>query len=446
MDIASFEIEFDKRGNLFEPHRLQAAIDGLAAGKFTDVFVFSHGWNNNVEDARALYERFFANASALLAEGKVAAMSGRKPAALKLFWPSKKFEEKDLIPGGGAASTGNGVVDQSVMRQLDELKRDPLRLGQNEENPVATAAVEQAKALYPRLEKDPAARQQFVLHLRSLLNPDEAHADDASEEFFTADPENLLAAMKDPVVLPAGLAGGAAGGAAGVGGAASFVGDLISGIRGSAHRLLNFTTYFQMKQRAGTVGRVGLAPALREIRQRLAEIRIHLIGHSFGGRVVAAAAHALDDDTAVQSMTLLQAAFSHNGLAEKFDRERGGAFRSLITRRRVTGPICVTYTHNDKAVGVAYPLASRISRDQAAALGDANDPYGGMGRNGAQRTPEAVDRHGKLRNYRLLSVGDTWPIEPRMVHNFESSAVIADHNAVTGKPVAYLAMTAAAST
>jgi pimeloyl-ACP methyl ester carboxylesterase len=185
-----------------------------------------------------------------------------------------------------------------------------------------------------------------------------------------------------------------------------------------------------------------VAPDLRRCCAKSAEsclVRIHLIGHSFGGRVVTAAAHALDDNTAVQTMTLLQAAYSHNGLARKFDGEHDGVFRSLVTRHRVAGPICITYTHNDKAVGIAYPLASRISNDQAAALGDANDPYGGMGRNGAQRTPEAEGR-----SFTLTTVGQSLVLDGGKVHNFESSACIADHGDVANAPVAYLTLAAAA--
>ncbi len=61
-----------------------------------------------------------------------------------------------------------------------------------------------------------------------------------------------------------------------------------------------------------------------------------------------------------------------------------------MTGAKVNGPILITHTKNDKAVGIAYPLASRINGVKTAALGDENDPYGGIGRNGAQKTPEAV--------------------------------------------------------
>ena len=49
----------------------------------------------------------------------------------------------------------------------------------------------------------------------------------------------------------------------------------------------------------------------------------------------------------------------------------------------ISGPILVTHTANDKAVGIMYPIASRISGENAATLGNKDDEYGGIGRNGA---------------------------------------------------------------
>lgn len=134
------------------------------------------------------------------------------------------------------------------------------------------------------------------------------------------------------------------------------------------------------------------------MRQTKKDLRVHLVGHSFGGRLVTAAAHLLPAKTPAVSLTLLQSAYSHNGLGEKFDGSYDGAFRELVSDKRISGPILITHTKNDYAVGIAYPLASGISRDQAAAFGDENDPYGGMGRNGAQHTPEALGCAGDLRD------------------------------------------------
>ena len=67
----------------------------------------------------------------------------------------------------------------------------------------------------------------------------------------------------------------------------------------------------------------------------------------------------------------------------------------------IKGPLIITHTTSDKAVGMAYPLASLLAGQNASALGDKNSVYGGIGRNGAQRTPEAVEGN-------LLTVGGNY--------------------------------------
>lgn len=65
--------------------------------------------------------------------------------------------------------------------------------------------------------------------------------------------------------------------------------DILGGIRNAARNLLNYTTYCTMKQRAGTMGFGGLAPILAKV-HTAPGLRLHLIGHRFGGRLVSAAA------------------------------------------------------------------------------------------------------------------------------------------------------------
>jgi hypothetical protein len=55
-------------------------------------------------------------------------------------------------------------------------------------------------------------------------------------------------------------------------------------------------------------------------------------------------------------------------------------------------------------VGLAYPIASSITGDDAAGLGDKDSRFGGLCRNGAQHTPEAAARS-------LLAVRDKYDFE-----------------------------------
>jgi pimeloyl-ACP methyl ester carboxylesterase len=153
--------------------------------------------------------------------------------------------------------------------------------------------------------------------------------------------------------------------------------------------------------------------------------RLHLAGHSFGARVVTAAAAA--SEVPVASVTLLQAAFSHRSFSGTGAPE--GAFRSLLTRPQLVGPVVVTYTHNDKAVLLAYAVASRLARQAGAGLGDADDPYGGLGANGAVATTE-VDP-GTLGNEETR-----YRFAPRRITNLRADRCVAGHGDVRNRAVA----------
>jgi hypothetical protein len=428
MVINQFDVEFRKDGTVHDEQQVTALLDGLNGA--SDLLVLSHGWNNDMKDARALYDAFMKSFESV---PQPASGPGSKVVVMRVFWPSKKFTDEELIPGGGAASAAT-ENDEALRAALDALKHDPTRLGEEGDDPVRAANIDEAIALIGDLENSETARREFVLRIRAVLNPDHADAEDASREFFQLEPEELFDrfGQEVPVELVVGVGGVAS---VNVGGAA-FLGDLLSGVTAGARRIANFATYFQMKSRAGTVGRTGLAPALMRVRTKRPDLPLHLVGHSFGGRLVTAAAAMLQhqESAAPVTMTLLQAAFSHNGLSQNFDDENhDGAFRTILKDARISGPIAITHTKNDTAVGIAYPLASRIAFDKAAALGDKDDPYGGMGRNGAQHTPEVSEDEVELRD---LTVGLKYAFKPGRVYNLNADAIIKSHGDVRSVPVA----------
>jgi hypothetical protein len=109
-----------------------------------------------------------------------------------------------------------------------------------------------------------------------------------------------------------------------------------------------------------------------------------------------------------------------------------GFFRAVVDQHRVKGPILITYTKNDKAVGVAYPLASRINGDKTAAFGDENDVFGGLGRNGAQQMQSGEVVAGKL-----LPANGSYTFQAGKFFNLEGSAFITGHGDVAGKEIAH---------
>jgi hypothetical protein len=89
-----------------------------------------------------------------------------------------------------------------------------------------------------------------------------------------------------------------------------------------------------------------------------------------------------------------------------------------------------TYTVNDEAVGLLYPLTSMIAGQVASALGDRDDRFGGLGRNGAQHTPGASDGT-------LLAVGGAYEFAAGKIFNLQADQVIKDHGDIAHDEVAH---------
>lgn len=432
--------EFD--GRLLAPVSVPAGT--------TDVIVMSHGWNNNEADAEALYQRLFESFTQVGAPNDLA---GRTLAVVGVIWPSKRFDEMVASVAdqegteGGASFGGASSNDAESQRMLEEKLTSMEALFAS---PDQRAAIGEMRALIPDLEDQATARRAFMDRLRSLVDPSNADGEDASTLFFKQDGNEILKSLKieadnlDDALASttSAVAGGAQpldlgavpATATTAEGSAGFM-SFLSGFKSAAMNALNFTTYYEMKSRAGTVGKNGVAPLIDELAKTVD--RIHLIGHSFGGRVVTSAAANSTTDK-IRSMSLLQTAFSHNG----FSRSMKGFFRNVVDTNRVHGPIIVTHTPNDKAVGIAYPLASRLAQQTAAKLGDANDKYGGLGRNGAQQM-EAGEVDATIT--KLLGADATYRFTANKFFNLEASPFIKGHSDITGKEVARAVRQAIAS-
>ena len=427
-----FPIEFDKKARLVDADQALALDSFIQTGGVTDVLVLAHGWNNDEAQAMLLYKNLLSSIAKEADDG----FSARTVAAVGVFWPSKKFAEADLI-SGGAAAFGDDLPADALIAQLESMRV----VAETDED---DATIDRLIELVPILEDKKSARVEFGEKVRTLLGTDIADdvelADEIPTTLFMMAGDQMLEELgmardeEADVVAPGGIASvGAIDDADGdpMGGIAG-LGSFFSGIRSGAGNALNMITYYKMKARAGVVGRKGLAPVLREVKEDAPSIRIHLVGHSFGGRLVAATALG-ESSTAtvlpIDSMTLLQAAFSHNGFARDWDGTKDGYFRDVYETERISGPTVVTYTPNDQANRVAYPLASRLARQTAAAFGDANDKFGAIGANGAQSTPETVEGS-------LLSRDSSYDFAAGVVYNLEGSDYIANHGDVAGREIA----------
>lgn len=357
-----FWLELDRTGALSDATPLTPVAQALAAGA-TDLVILSHGWNNDRADAERLYAALWANV-----RGRLHVVDPVKLVVCGIVWPAQSFRtdfDQGLVSAPVAAAFGDAAFTDlhedafaQIVAQTAGFLSDPAL------DPLVRAA-----AASP---SDGAA--PLFARLKALTTPAAGDTElaEQSRVFDPSFPFDTLSALQQPPDLTV---------SAGVGGALSIADGLhgiISGARAAAARLLNVATYFEMKNRAGIVG-TALGHALAGL-DRTAGVRLHLVGHSFGARLVTAAADAyrqMPGEFELRSLTLLQGAFSHNALS----LAQHGVFSGVIDH--VSGPISVTHTHNDWATGIAYAVASRLSRDTTRAVGDPDDRFGAMGGNGA---------------------------------------------------------------
>jgi len=155
------------------------------------------------------------------------------------------------------------------------------------------------------------------------------------------------------------------------------------------------------------------------------------MGHSFGCIVASAAIAGGADDPVlrrgVDSLTLAQGAMSLWSFCDGIPARPGqaGYFQSIVGESLVRGPMLVTTSIHDRAVGVFYPLGAGAAGQ--VAFGDEGPPvYGGIGSFGA-RGPGI-----EIRDEDLRRVDSDYELHPGVCYNLRADAVIAVSAGIAG--------------
>ncbi|MGY0487524.1 serine-threonine protein kinase [Streptomyces sp. WG-D5] len=355
-----WELRFDADG---DPDSGQLAHLLRAAHRVRDLVVFAHGWNNDRAMATRLYDRFFAPFPALAPDAGLGYVG--------VYWPSMRFTDEPFPDFDPAAApvVPRTTLDKGTRRALTEVfpRSEPV-----------------VDLLARRLEEQPdaaSAFDEFGGLVRQLIGvgPSVSGADISEDGGQHSTPAMLHEDTRGVCLEFAA----ALETAAGPGAAAEFKlpGGLAKAWKG-AHELLRQATYFAMKRRAGKVGQAGLGPALGRLAEEAPGVRVHLVGHSFGARLVSFALAGMPKPARnVKSVTLLQGAFSHYAFA------RRGALNGR--QARIDGPLVACFSRHDTALRVMYPLASRLAGDDRA-LGDPGERWGALGHDGFKDVEGAV--------------------------------------------------------
>jgi hypothetical protein len=430
-------LNFDKDGNLVQ----DGGFDTLKqrAGTATDVIFLAHGFRNDVVDATTLYSKFLDTFRGHFARPEFQGLASRNFVVAGVFWPSKALPESFPTGDGTVQSADEDEPLQAALTQkLQSLKED---------SPEHSAQLDQAIGLLSQVKDDPAAQDKFSALVLSITDGSELDSTEGLPQIRQQDGSVLFQKLTTPIVLPTE--------AAGDGGVTSFdtafdegdvesIGSFFGSILGGIDKFLNLTTWYVMKNRSGVVGATGVAKAVRDLKASAKNIKIHLVGHSLGGRLMAACSKSLTQDPILQpdSVTLLEAAFSHYGFSDNNGQGTPGFFRDVIDKKVVKGALLETFSMQDTVVGLDYSISSRLADDNVKAIGDANDEFGGIGRNGSQKTAESVVM--KLKT--AASPGGPYVFQPGIVTNLDGSGLIKDHGDVTNENVTYAFASSVAAT
>ncbi|MFE6892929.1 serine-threonine protein kinase [Streptomyces sp. NPDC057694] len=347
-----WELSFDADGDP-DPGRLDALLRGVRERGVRDLVLFAHGWNDDHDTATRLYDRFFAPFPSLA--------PGAHLGYVGVLWPSMRFTDERIPDFAPAATAGPAVprtaLDQETRQALDAVF------------PGHAPVVDRLAGLLD--EQPPDAFDEFGGLVRQLtgVRTDGIAADTVPElsahsalAMFQQDTRDICLRFSDALAETARDV-------------TSFrLPDGLSKAWNGAHELLRQATYFAMKRRAGTVGQKGLGPALGRLAAEAPQVRAHLVGHSFGARLVSFALAGLPAQARnVKSVTLLQGAFSHYSFAR----------RGVLGGRqaRIDGPLVGCYSRFDTALGVLYPLASCLAGDDRGAV-DLGLRWGALGHDG----------------------------------------------------------------
>lgn len=404
-------LSFDKKGveNGGDPDAAngsfaQRILEDAAAVKPSHIFFYSHGWKGDMPAARQQYQDWIGAMLRLEAD-KARFGAGFRPMYVGLHWPSLPFGDENLE--GSFAVEGGVGPEAMVAEALDKLD---LEAGGSEAvRTIIRAHWEDAAAT--ELSPEVVAAYEEVARKAGYVGGDldsgaERAPDEEGGEFRV---EESFQAAND------------ADAAADFGG-----GGLLGGVLGPMRQL----SYWTMKKRARSIGESGMHDFVGRLMQALPGTRFHLMGHSFGCIVMSSILAGKDGKVAlprpVDSAVLVQGAVSLWSWAEKLPKGAGtGYFYPVLQRKGVKGPLVVTQSVHDRAVGYLYPLASAMGFAGAEFnLGDF-PKIGAIGKYGAQGSGVGEDRP-------MLEANGEYGFQGGRVYNLDANQYIDEGGGLSG--------------
>ncbi|MCC7363047.1 MAG: hypothetical protein IT303_01645 [Dehalococcoidia bacterium] len=415
VSIPYYIIRFDEDGRCESPQTKLDLVNRVRAEGYSDVFLFSHGWNNDWTAATKRYESFITGYMQMVARDGLKHREGFKPILVGVFWPSTSFVFGEDEEGPKMAAGGDR--DSEVAAE-GELLRDLAR----------SLPGESRERFYELMGKEWTTPEE-ARELVALCAPLYASGDDETAPPASSVDELLRnwadwqpeAAGEEPAFDLGHIAPSTQAGAGGPQVAAFKLPSKFS-----PRSWARAATVWKMKDRAGRVGANGVGSLLRELAAAPNQPRVHLVGHSYGAKVVMSALCAGPAVT-VESALLLQPAISHLCFAEKVEGRPGG-YRAALDR--VRKPIFATFSRNDDPLRNWFHKALRRDKDlgevQIAGGDNPPNPFAALGGYGPRGSGERIEE--------IHDPGDPYDLSlPNRVYGIHGTRTIDGHGDISNE-------------
>jgi pimeloyl-ACP methyl ester carboxylesterase len=352
-----YVIPFDKHGNCTGPKTRDHLLEAVKQGDFTDIYIFSHGWNNDWSDAvgdnpsggpsgggyRGMIESYVN----LRRTHKLAYNRPYRPLLIGIFWPSAWL----ILPWESAPriAAADPQIAAAAQAQERHALDDVAQLLDEGDVEAFYAYAQQDK-----LSADDARKLAHILLPVYNLGVDSGPSDvPRPAGQVTADQLVELWRKIGGRAKPRDT--GTRGARLGRVSATPEVAGQLESF--DPRSLLRGASVWMMKDRAGTVGAHGVADLLTGLLGASATARVHAIGHSFGCRVLLSAiCFPPSLPRKVDSLLLLQPAVSHLCFASEIaSTGKPGGYRAAL--ERVDQPILLTFSNEDQPLHNFFHLA-----------------------------------------------------------------------------------------
>jgi hypothetical protein len=407
---SDIKLRFDAKGGTRDPAALAALLKRAAAA--TDIFVISHGWWNDEATADCFYRRIVGGLEA----AKPSYLTGERyvPLYVTVYWPSALFP---MEPGDCAAerrteSTAltTAFTPSRVRTWAEAAFPEAATRSEFPAESDQLAALLERERTGSLSDPDAETLAAILVRWRSASGQTSALGEGAEPAAFSGSAKEIASRWRNRPEVRAELS--------------------LPGVF-SPKKWLNFGnafTFWMMKERAGTVGAIGLHDVIKALQPlRGPNRRVHLIGHSFGGKVVTASLTGTGGPAnRVDTLVILQGAFSQFAFATRDEIrtagvsvDRDGLYRAVLGSRLVSSPIIVTYSSADLPNRVLYPAGVALVNDVTEA---ARAPrYGSLGAQGIRGAPST------LLTLAVQKLSDIESASPRAV-SVDASGVILNHS------------------